>query len=70
VKAILITDGKANVPLSGNVEEDLRALAAALAKNGVELEIYDTRPPVAFELAPSYISLIAELSGATVYRCD
>ena len=70
IKAILITDGKANVPLWRSVEEDLRILAAALARSQVELEIYDTKPPMAFELAPSYIGLIAEFSGANVHYCD
>jgi len=68
VKAILITDGKANVPLNRSVEEDIRALVGALTRNNIKLEIYDTRPPSDFELAPSYINLIAELSGASVHR--
>ncbi len=64
VRAVLITDGKANAPMGGSVREELEALCKALRKNDVRLEIYDTRR--GFE--PSYIETIAELSNANVYR--
>jgi len=68
VRGILVTDGKGNVPLHSSVEEDVRRLAAALAESGVRLEVHDARPPLAFDPAPSYVELIAELTGAPVYR--
>lgn len=67
VRGILITDGKANVPLFGTVEEDLRKLSQKLAKQGVKLEIHDTRPK-AFDPSPSFIELISEITNAEVLR--
>jgi len=68
VKGIIITDGKGNVPLYSTLESDIRALSSALAKSGVEIEIHDTRPSAALELAPSYIKLMAEITNAQVYQ--
>ena len=69
VKAALITDGKANVPMAGPIREELERLALALRESKVDLEVYDTRPNVSFDPSPSYIDLIARLAGAQVYRC-
>jgi len=68
VVGILITDGKGNVPLRSSVEEDVVNLSSALKRAGVEIEIYDTRPRMAIDPAPSYIELIAELTNARVFR--
>ncbi len=68
IRGILITDGKANVPLHTNVKSDVENLASMLAKSGVKIEIHDTRPPASVELAPSYVEHIAELANAQVYR--
>lgn len=69
VRAALITDGKANVPIAGPLREELERLAIALRGSKVGLEVYDTRPSVGFDPSPSYIDLIARLAGAQVYRC-
>ena len=68
IKGILITDGKANVPLYTTVKNDIQNLAYTLAKNKVKIEIHDTRPPASFELAPSYNELIAQLTNAKIYH--
>jgi len=68
VKGILITDGKANVPLRKAVRSDIEELSIELARRGIELEIHDTRPPTTLELSPSYIELIAELTNAKIYH--
>lgn len=67
VSGVLITDGKANVPLFGRVEEDLKRMCNLLVKEGVELEIYDTRPS-AFDPSPSYVDLISSLTNASVWK--
>ncbi|MDI9610727.1 MAG: VWA domain-containing protein [Archaeoglobales archaeon] len=67
VKGILITDGKANVPIFGKVEEDIKSICNSLAKEGVKLEIYDTRTK-AFDPSPSYIGLISEITNAQILR--
>ena len=68
IEGILITDGKANVPLYTTVKDDILNLASAIAKSKIRLEIHDTRPPTAFELAPSYIGLIAKLTDARIHH--
>nr|WP_245521970.1 ATP-binding protein [Pyrobaculum neutrophilum] len=65
VVGVLITDGKANVPLYRNVTEDLERLSHLLKKAGVELEIYATRGR-GFDPAPTYIDLIASITSAKV----
>ncbi len=67
VKAYLITDGKANVALGRSIRSDIIQLSRELAREGVELEIYDVRTP---DLDPgvSYINLIVKEAGARVYR--
>ncbi len=66
VRAILITDGKANTPLHRSVREDLEVLCLALKKLGVKMEIYDTR--VGLDPAPSYLDLIKEIMNAEVLK--
>ena len=70
VKAILITDGKANtcLGLAKSLKEEIENLSKALAKLGVNMEIYDTRPVGVMEFSKSYIDLIASICNATVYR--
>jgi magnesium chelatase subunit D len=68
VTGILITDGKANVPLRGDVREEIEDLCRALKRMGVKLEIYDTRPQGAIDPAPSYIDLVARLTDAEAQR--
>ena len=67
VKGILITDGKANVPAFGSVEEDLIQICSLMAKRGIKLEIYDTRTKI-FDPSPSYIELISEITNAKINR--
>ncbi|RLF10465.1 MAG: hypothetical protein DRJ62_05090, partial [Thermoprotei archaeon] len=47
---------------------EILALARALKKEGVELEIYDTRPPIAIDSSPSYIESIAKAASAKVLK--
>ena len=69
VKGILISDGKANVPLGySDIESEVIALAQALKREGVDLEIYDTRPRVAIDPSPSYVDDIARITGAKVWK--
>ncbi len=69
VRALLITDGKANVPLSeGGLREELERLAAEVGRSGVELTIYDTRPPSSIDPAPSYVELLSEAARAHVLK--
>lgn len=67
VKGILITDGKANVPAFGSVEEDLIQICNLMTKRGIKLEIYDTRTKI-FDPSPSYIELISEITNAKINR--
>ncbi len=66
VRAILITDGKANTPLYRSVKEDLEVLCLALKKLGVKMEIYDTK--VGLDPAPSYLDLIERILNAEVLK--
>lgn len=67
VHAILITDGKANVPLFSTVENDIRTLCNSLRKERVNIDIYDTKATV-FDFTPSYIPLISEITNARIHR--
>ncbi len=68
VKAVLISDGKANVSLGGgSVKEELVKLAAEVKRSGIELTVYDTRPSGVIDPAPSYIDLLKEAAGAHVF---
>jgi len=67
VRAILITDGKANVSMYGKpIEEEIEILSKAMKRNRIKLEIYDTR--FGIEFAKSYIDLLASLLDAPVYK--
>ncbi|MHC1627676.1 MAG: ATP-binding protein [Candidatus Nezhaarchaeales archaeon] len=69
IKGILITDGKANVPLGkGDIEAEILMLAQALKKEGIELEIYATRPPISIDPSPSYIESITKVASAKVFK--
>ncbi len=67
VKAILITDGKANVPLTNApVKEELMGLASSIRRRGIRVEIYDTRPKGVIDPSPSYLGVLAEALGSDV----
>ena len=68
IRAVLITDGKANVPLgTGPIGDELLKLANALRKHNIVLNIYDTRPRDVLDPSPSYVDLLAEVTGSQVY---
>jgi len=68
VRAILITDGKANTPLrSKSIKEEIATLAKAIKRNEIKLDIYDTRRRIV-DPAPSYIDVLTEILNARVYR--
>lgn len=68
VRAFLITDGKANVPLrGGSIGEEIAELGRALRRLGVEFRVYDTRP-AGINPGTSYIPLLEEVLGAEVVR--
>ncbi|AEC51455.1 Magnesium chelatase, ChlI subunit [Pyrococcus sp. NA2] len=68
VRAFLITDGKANVPLFGKrIKDEIIELAKALRRKGIELNIYD---PGGRGINPgiSYIPVLREVANAKVYK--
>ncbi len=68
VRAFIITDGKANVPLYGeDVGEELIKLGRELRRLNVDFVIYDTRPE-GINLGINYIPLLKEVLGAEVTR--
>ncbi len=58
VKAVLITDGKANVSSGGKIREEVVEELKKLKKSKVKLEVYDTRH--GFDPAPSFIETMRE----------
>jgi magnesium chelatase subunit D len=67
VMGILVTDGKGNVPLGKSVRDDVERLCRILKTMDVKLKIHDTRPSGAIDPSPSFIDLIAKLTGAEVH---
>ena len=70
VEAMLITDGKANVPLLGPLKEEIQNLSLTLKNSNIEIEIFDTRTTGAIDPAPSFIDLIAHYTSASIHRID
>ncbi len=68
VEAVLITDGRANVPMWRSVREDIECACDLIRRLGIRLSIYDTSPRPSLSPAPSYVELIARLTGSPVYR--
>jgi len=68
VRAFLITDGKANVPLWGKrVKEEIVSLAKLLKKKDVELTVYDTTTR-GINPGLSYVPLLESIAGARIHR--
>ncbi|WP_456326468.1 vWA domain-containing protein, partial [Palaeococcus sp. (in: euryarchaeotes)] len=68
VRAFLITDGKANVPLFGKrIKDEIIELAKALRKKGIELNIYDTNGK-GINPGISYVPVLKEVANAKVFR--
>jgi magnesium chelatase subunit D len=68
VRAFLITDGKANVPLFGKrIKDEIIELAKALRRKGIELNIYDTNGK-GINPGMSYIPILKKVANAKVYR--
>lgn len=68
VRAFLITDGKANVPLYGkDLRNELIDLGEMLRKLDVKVHIYDTRPE-GINLGITYIPLLKEVLNAEVTK--
>jgi len=68
VRAFLITDGKANVPLFGKrIKDEIIELAKTLRKKDIELNVYDTRGR-GINPGVSYVPLLKEVANARVYR--
>ncbi|NJE25557.1 VWA domain-containing protein [Thermococcus sp. MV5] len=68
VRAFLITDGKANVPLFGSrIKDEIIELAKALRRKGIELNIYDTNDK-GINPGISYVPVLKEVANAKVYR--
>ncbi|RLF24109.1 MAG: magnesium chelatase [Thermoprotei archaeon] len=70
VSLIIVTDGKANVPLnpSGSIEEEIRRLGTAIRKLGVRSLIVDTRLPFEVNLALDYMNELVEALNARCVR--
>ncbi len=69
VRAILITDGKANTPLGKSIRDEIVTLAKAIKRNEIRVEIYDTRRWIV-DPTPSYIDVLTEILGCRVYRLN
>jgi len=54
----LITDGRANVPLYGDIRREVQGLAAELSKSA-KLVVYDTNPG-SFQPGISYVDVLAQ----------
>ncbi|NJE45892.1 VWA domain-containing protein [Thermococcus sp. GR7] len=68
VRAFLITDGKANVPLFGKrIKEEITELARVLKKREVELTVYDTRGR-GINPGLSYVPILEQVAGAKVHK--
>jgi len=67
VKAILITDGKANKPLYMNIEDEIKYYSSQIRRENIDLIIYDTRPGL-IDPSISYIDKISYIADAKVYR--
>jgi magnesium chelatase subunit D len=69
VRAILITDGKANVSTSKyrNIREEIVEELEKLLKENIKMEVYDTRQK--FDPAPSFTDLMEKL-GVCVRRVE
>ncbi len=68
VKAVLITDGKANVPVrrgTGSIREEIAEELERLIRENVKLEVYDTRR--GFDPTPSFTEMM-EKAGFKVWR--
>ena len=67
VRAFLITDGKANVPLFGKrIKDEIAELASALKRKDIELNIYNTSSR-GINPGISYVPVLKEIAGAKVY---
>ncbi len=66
VNCVLISDGKANVPIFKSVKDEIVTLAEAIKRSKVRFEIYDTREP--FDPTPSYISTLSEIIQARIIK--
>ncbi len=67
VRAFLITDGKANVPLFGKrIKDEIFELANRLRRYNIELNIYDTR--FAGDIGLSFIPILKDAANGRVYR--
>ncbi len=68
VRAFLITDGKANVPLFGNrIKDEITELARMLRKKNVDLMVYDTTGS-GINPGLSYVPVLEQVAGAEVQR--
>ncbi len=67
VRAFLITDGKANVPLLGKrIKDEIIELASRLKKSDIKLNVYDTR--FSGDIGLSFIPILKDLANARVYK--
>ena len=67
VRAFLITDGKANVPLFGKrIKDEIIELASRLKKCDIELNVYDTR--FAGDIGLSFIPILKDVANGRVYK--
>ncbi|HDD69296.1 MAG TPA: VWA domain-containing protein, partial [Candidatus Korarchaeota archaeon] len=69
---VLISDGKANVPLraEGDIREELIELSGWLKRLGANVVILDTSPNNALTFAPNYLTDIAYASGGQYIRLE
>ncbi|ABR54036.1 von Willebrand factor type A [Methanococcus vannielii SB] len=66
VEFILISDGKANVPLKENIKYEIEELSKAIQKRKISFKIYDIRNKSIIDPSISYLDKISEITNAEV----
>ena len=67
VRAFLIIDGKANVPLLGKrIKDEIIELASRLKKSDIELNVYDTR--FSGDIGMSFIPILKDVANGRIYK--
>lgn len=66
VEFILISDGKANVPLKNDIKYEIEELSKTIQKRKISFKIYDIRDKHIIDPSISYLDKISEITNAEV----